>query len=301
MMTEMRGASNAKAKRELGWQPRHPSWREGFAEAGRVTDAARRAARGAAPGGVRDRVPDARQRGRGGGRGPGGAAAAARRARARASGSSRRGRTWRRSPRGSSIDELRSARVRRETYVGEWLPEPLVTDRAADPARQAEIADSLSLAFLVLLESLSPEQRAVLLLHDVFDYGYARDRRDRRQERGQRPPARGPRAPARRGAPAALRGLARAARRAGAAVLRRRPGGRPRARSRRCSPTTSCCTATAAARRPALARAVHGRAARRADAARPGCGRARGSRGRRSARSRSTASPARCSSTARSA
>ena len=72
-----------------------------------------------------------------------------------------------------SIDQLRSARVRREAYVGEWLPEPLVADRAADPARQAELADSLSLAFLVLLESLSPEQRAALLLRDVFDYDYA--------------------------------------------------------------------------------------------------------------------------------
>jgi len=71
-----------------------------------------------------------------------------------------------------AIDELRSARGRRETYVGEWLPEPIVTDPAGDPARQAEMADSLSLAFLVLLESLSPEQRAVLLLRDVFDYGY---------------------------------------------------------------------------------------------------------------------------------
>jgi RNA polymerase sigma-70 factor (TIGR02957 family) len=71
-----------------------------------------------------------------------------------------------------SIDVLRSARVRRESYVGEWLPEPLVTDSSPDPARHAEMADSLSLAFLVLLESLSPEQRAVFLLHDVFDYGY---------------------------------------------------------------------------------------------------------------------------------
>jgi RNA polymerase sigma-70 factor (TIGR02957 family) len=71
-----------------------------------------------------------------------------------------------------SIDVLRSARVRRESYVGEWLPEPLVTDSSADPARHAEMADSLSLAFLVLLERLSPEQRAVFLLHDVFDYGY---------------------------------------------------------------------------------------------------------------------------------
>jgi RNA polymerase sigma-70 factor (TIGR02957 family) len=71
-----------------------------------------------------------------------------------------------------AIDSLRSARVRREQYVGEWLPEPLLTDGTDDPARHAEMADSLSLAMLVLLESLSPEQRAVLLLRDVFDYGY---------------------------------------------------------------------------------------------------------------------------------
>jgi RNA polymerase sigma-70 factor (ECF subfamily) len=71
-----------------------------------------------------------------------------------------------------SIDVLRSARVRRESYVGEWLPEPIVSDPTEDPARHAEMADSLSLAFLVLLESLSPEQRAVFLLHDVFEYGY---------------------------------------------------------------------------------------------------------------------------------
>jgi RNA polymerase sigma-70 factor (TIGR02957 family) len=70
------------------------------------------------------------------------------------------------------IDQLRSARRKRETYVGEWLPEPLLTSEEEDPARQAEMADSLSLAFLVLLESLSPEQRAVFLLHDVFDYPY---------------------------------------------------------------------------------------------------------------------------------
>ena len=72
-----------------------------------------------------------------------------------------------------AISELRSARVRRERYVGEWLPEPIVSDALEDPARQAEMADSLSLAMLVLLESLSPEQRAVLLLHDVFDYPFA--------------------------------------------------------------------------------------------------------------------------------
>jgi len=73
-----------------------------------------------------------------------------------------------------AIDELRSARARRETYVGEWLPEPITDRPEDDPARQAELADSLSLAFLVVLESLSPEQRAAFLLHDVFDYDYER-------------------------------------------------------------------------------------------------------------------------------
>src|SRR5487761_1225485 len=71
-----------------------------------------------------------------------------------------------------SLDHLRSARVRRESYVGDWLPEPLVASADDDPARKAEMADSLSLAFLVLLESLSPEQRAAFLLHEVFDEPY---------------------------------------------------------------------------------------------------------------------------------
>jgi RNA polymerase sigma-70 factor (ECF subfamily) len=73
-----------------------------------------------------------------------------------------------------AIDELRSARARRETYVGEWLPEPLLTaPDEEDPAGRVEMAESLSVAFLLLLERLSPEERAVLILHDVFDYGYA--------------------------------------------------------------------------------------------------------------------------------
>jgi RNA polymerase sigma-70 factor, ECF subfamily len=72
-----------------------------------------------------------------------------------------------------AIDHLRSARVRRERYVGAWLPEPLLTGQEPDPADHAETADSLSLAFLLLLERLSPVQRAVFLLHDVFGYGYA--------------------------------------------------------------------------------------------------------------------------------
>jgi RNA polymerase sigma-70 factor (ECF subfamily) len=71
-----------------------------------------------------------------------------------------------------SIDHLRSARARREQYVGQWLPEPLLTDPEPDAAAQAETADSLSMAFLVLLESLTPVERAVFLLREVFDYDY---------------------------------------------------------------------------------------------------------------------------------
>jgi RNA polymerase sigma-70 factor, ECF subfamily len=71
-----------------------------------------------------------------------------------------------------SIDHLRSARVRRETYAGTWLPEPLLTEQVPDVAQHAETADSLSMAFLVLLESLSPVERAVFLLREVFEYPY---------------------------------------------------------------------------------------------------------------------------------
>jgi RNA polymerase sigma-70 factor, ECF subfamily len=72
-----------------------------------------------------------------------------------------------------AIDHLRSARARREEYVGPWLPEPLVADEnATDPSAQAELADSLSLAFLVLLERLTPVERAAFLLREVFAYPY---------------------------------------------------------------------------------------------------------------------------------
>jgi RNA polymerase sigma-70 factor (ECF subfamily) len=71
-----------------------------------------------------------------------------------------------------AIDHLRSARVRRESYVGPWLPEPIDVDPARDAESAAESADSLSLAFLVVLESLAPAERAALLLHDVFGYDY---------------------------------------------------------------------------------------------------------------------------------
>jgi RNA polymerase sigma-70 factor, ECF subfamily len=71
-----------------------------------------------------------------------------------------------------SIDALRLARKRRETYIGPWLPEPLIGDTAVGPATQAELADSVSQAFLVLLECLTPVERAAFLLREVFDYDY---------------------------------------------------------------------------------------------------------------------------------
>ena len=71
-----------------------------------------------------------------------------------------------------SIDVLRSARVRREVYVGNWFPEPLVDDPYDDPARSAELADSVSMASLLLLERLSPLERAVFVLREVFAFGF---------------------------------------------------------------------------------------------------------------------------------
>jgi RNA polymerase sigma-70 factor, ECF subfamily len=75
-----------------------------------------------------------------------------------------------------AIDHLRLARVRREAYVGPWLPEPVLDDpllgSSVDPGDAVEMADSLSFAFLVVLESLGPVERAAFLLHDVFDLGY---------------------------------------------------------------------------------------------------------------------------------
>jgi RNA polymerase sigma-70 factor (ECF subfamily) len=71
-----------------------------------------------------------------------------------------------------SIAVLRSARVRRETYVGPWFPEPLLTDPYDDPVRSAELADSLSMAALLLLERLSPLERAVFVLREVFGFGF---------------------------------------------------------------------------------------------------------------------------------
>ena len=145
------------------------------------------------------------------------------------------------------IDHLRSARVRRESYVGEWLPEPLVSDPAADPAGHAEVSDSLSLAFLVLLESLSPEQRAAFLLRDVFDYPYDEiatiigKTEDNTRQLAVR---------ARRHSRHAGRGSKRrpsgASSWRGASSTRWRPA--MSARSRRCWPTTWCSMVTVGAR-----------------------------------------------------
>ena len=71
------------------------------------------------------------------------------------------------------LDELRSARRQREAYVAQWLPEPLIEDDQLDPAATTEQADTISTAFLVVLEALSPGERAAFLLHDVFGYAYA--------------------------------------------------------------------------------------------------------------------------------
>ncbi|WP_033283391.1 RNA polymerase sigma-70 factor [Streptomyces sp. NRRL F-525] len=71
-----------------------------------------------------------------------------------------------------AIDVLRSARVRREEYVGPWFPEPLLSDPYQDPARSVELADSVSMAALLLLEQLSPLERAVFVLREVFAFGF---------------------------------------------------------------------------------------------------------------------------------
>jgi RNA polymerase sigma-70 factor (ECF subfamily) len=70
------------------------------------------------------------------------------------------------------LDRLKSARATREEYVGPWLPEPLLTDRQASPEQSAALAESVSLAFMVLLETLTPEERAAFLLREIFEYEY---------------------------------------------------------------------------------------------------------------------------------
>src|SRR4030095_11294830 len=71
------------------------------------------------------------------------------------------------------INHLQSARVQRESYVGEWLPEPLVTEPGSNPSTILQVDESVSMALLLLLERLTPEERAVFLLHEVFDYKHS--------------------------------------------------------------------------------------------------------------------------------
>src|SRR5262245_22044915 len=72
-----------------------------------------------------------------------------------------------------ALDRLKSARVTREQYVGPWLPEPVLTDGRPEPEESAALAESLTLAFMVLLDTLSPEERAVFVLREVLEYSYA--------------------------------------------------------------------------------------------------------------------------------
>ena len=148
-----------------------------------------------------------------------------------------------------ALDRLRRIAARRETYVGPWLPEPVLTGGRDDPAAEAERAASVSLAMLVVLETLSPLERTVFVLHEAFAYPDRRDRGDRRAQPGRGAPAGAPRAGARRGPPAAV--LERTRRCGG-----RRPSGSCapawRATSPRCwscSPPTPRCGPTAAGRR----------------------------------------------------
>ena len=142
-----------------------------------------------------------------------------------------------------AIDELRSARARRESYVGEWLPEPVTERPEDDPARQAELADSLSMAFLVVLESLSPEQRAAFLSttsSTTTTTGSPRSSGRVRRTRDSSPRGRG--GTSMRAGPGSM------PRRSSATSWRR--GSSPRSRtaistdSRPCSPRTSSSTAT---------------------------------------------------------
>ena len=151
---------------------------------------------------------------------------------------------------GSSIDQLRSARARRESYVANGSRSRSCPMSQEDPARHAEMADSLSLAFLVLLESLSPEQRAVLLLRDVFDYGYpeiagivgkSEDNVRQLASRARKP---------RRGAAAPGSRLRESSATSWRGASSRHPRRATWPRSSPCSPKTWCCTGTGAARRP---------------------------------------------------
>ena len=104
-----------------------------------------------------------------------------------------------------ALDTLRSARVRREAYVGPWLPEPIVSSEAG-PEERVTRAEDVSMALMVVLESLSEAERAAFVLHDVFGYAFDEVAQALGVDRGRRTPARVAGAQGGRGAPAALPG-----------------------------------------------------------------------------------------------
>ena len=166
-----------------------------------------------------------------------------------------------------ALDRLRRIAARRETYVGPWLPEPVLTGGPDDPAAEAERAASVSMAMLVVLETLTPLERTVFVLHEAFAYSYAEIAEIVDRSPGRGPPARAPRPRARRRPPAALRRRPGGAAHGDGAVPARQPRGRPRRaagaagpRRRRCGPTAAarrrrrCARSTAPTRSPASSR-----------------------------------------------
>ena len=143
-----------------------------------------------------------------------------------------------------ALTRLRTLRRRKESYVGPWLPEPLLT--APDVAEDVELADTVSMAMLLVLETLTPTERAVFVLREVFDAGLRRDRGGRRQDAGRGPPDRAPGPGPRRRPPSAGRRLRgrdpRGARRVPAGGRDRRPAGparHPRPGRRPARPTAA--------------------------------------------------------------
>jgi len=110
------------------------------------------------------------------------------------------------------IDRLRSAKAEREVYTGLWLPEPLVAPGPLSPERTLEFASDLSIAFLLVLERLAPDERAAFLLHEVFDFDYAGNLTDTRQKPSRLPANSPPRQATRAGRSAAIRSKPRSAR-----------------------------------------------------------------------------------------
>src|SRR5262249_12667615 len=197
------------------------------------------------------------------------------------------------------LDRLKSVRVKREEYIGQWLPEPVLTSEVESPETVVQRAESVTLAFLVLLETLSPEERAVFLLKDVFEYDHAEiaemlgTTAENSRQLLHRAKARlAERRPRLSGTPESQRAVAERV-----APWRSASGGASRAatarRWPRCSRATSACGATAAARRrPRGGRSSAATMWSSSSSACTGSGRPfAGSRRRRSTSKRSTSSP----------